>query len=73
VSLATILLIGLAVKNPMDVAITHFGVMKRQKEESMGVSPDRKMSVVEKEYTAITFDKMLGTFREYQDMAFQFG
>ena len=57
----------------MDVAITHFGVMKRQKEESMGVSPDRKMSVVEKEYTAITFDKMLGTFREYQDMAFQFG
>jgi hypothetical protein len=44
---------------------------KRQKEESAGVAPDRHMSKVEEEYTAETFDKMLGTFKEYAEMTFQ--
>ena len=73
VTLATLFLMELATGNALEVGTSLMGQKKREKEESMGVSPDRKMSVVEKQYTAETFDKMLGTFRNYQEMAFQFG
>ena len=63
----------LAIGNTTEVFGSIMGQKKREAEEKLGVSPDRKMSMVEKQYTAETFDKMLGTFREYQEMTFQFG
>jgi len=72
-TLGIIFLLALATDNTLEVATTFLKQRKRQKEESEGVAPDRLMSQVEKEYTAETFDKMLGTFKEYAEMTFQFG
>lgn len=72
-TLSTLFVVELSTGNLGEVAGAYFGKQKREKAESEGVHPDRHMSQVEKQYTAETFDKMLGTFRNYQEMAFQFG
>jgi anoctamin-10/anoctamin-7 len=72
-TLGTLFVVELAVGNAGEVWGAFAAKKKREVAESVGVAPDRNMSQVEKQYTAETFDKMLGTFRNYQEMAFQFG
>lgn len=72
-TLATLFVVELGTGNLGEVLGSYFARLKRLKSEAEGVSPDRKMSQVEKQYCAEVFDKMLGTFRNYEEMAFQFG
>jgi len=71
--LGTLFILELAIGNTGEVYGAFAAKRKREVAESLGVSPDRKASLVEKQYTAESYDKMLGTFRNYQEMAFQFG
>jgi hypothetical protein len=72
-TLGILFIVELAVGNATEVLTSIMAVKKKQAEESAGVSPDRPPSQVEKQYTMEPFDKLLGTFRQYQEMAFQFG
>mmetsp|Transcript_5526 Transcript_5526/g.7176 ORF Transcript_5526/g.7176 Transcript_5526/m.7176 type:complete len:373 (+) Transcript_5526:2-1120(+) len=72
-TLGTLFIVELAVGNAAEVLTSIIAVKKKQAEESAGVSPDRVISQVEKQYSMEPFDKLLGTFRQYQEMAFQFG
>jgi len=72
-TLGTLFITELAVGNAQAVLTSIMGQKKRAAEESLGVDPDRMMSQVEKQFTAETFDKTLGTFINYQEMTFQFG
>jgi hypothetical protein len=72
-TLGVIFITDLAVGNSVKVLAAIFGQKSREASEKEGVSPDRKMSMVEKQYTSETFDKMLGSFILYQETTFQFG
>jgi hypothetical protein len=72
-TLGILFIVELAVGNTAEVLTSIMAVKKKQAEESAGVSPDRNVSQIEKQYSMEPFDKLLGTFRQYQEMAFQFG